>query len=101
VVIKIVPAQGASLDTAYHDYLANNGLAEDDPGMAVNETTAAGIIALRANDGRVPNSLPPDFIGGIDLGEWRPTPSEGANSAVGALTRTLELFFGTDHITLR
>jgi hypothetical protein len=75
VLVDIFPAQTASLDTAYHDYLANNGLAEDDPGVEAGEMAAAGILALRANDGRVPNPLPPPFTGGTAPGVWRPTPS--------------------------
>ncbi len=41
--------------------------------MAVGQQAAAGIIALRANDGSYPNPPPPDFFGGTDPGEWRPT----------------------------
>jgi hypothetical protein len=74
VLLNLFPAQAASLDTAYHDYLANNGLAEDDPGVAVGQQAAAGIVALRVNDGRFPPN-PPPFIGGTDPGVWRPTPS--------------------------
>jgi hypothetical protein len=75
VLVNILPGQAASLDTTYHDYLATHYLAEDDPGVHVGEVAAAGILALRANDGRVPNPLPPPFIGGTDPGVWRPTPS--------------------------
>jgi hypothetical protein len=75
VLVTIFPGQGASLDIAYHDYLFNNGLAEDDPGVAVGQEAAAGILALRADDGRVPNPLPPPFVGGTNPGDWRPTPS--------------------------
>ena len=75
VLVDIFPAQAASLDDTYHNYLANNGLAEDDPGVAVGQIAAAGILALRANDGRMPNPLPPPFVGGTDIGVWRPTPS--------------------------
>ena len=75
VLVNILPGQAASLDTTYHDYLAAHDLAEDDPGVSAGELAAAGILALRANDGRVPNPLPPPFIGGTDLGVWRPTPS--------------------------
>jgi hypothetical protein len=74
VLVSLLPGQTASLDLTYHDYLANNGLAENDPGVAVGEQAAAGIIALRANDGSYPNPPPPDFFGGTDPGEWRPTP---------------------------
>jgi VCPO second helical-bundle domain len=75
VLVNILPGQAASLDTTYHDYLAAHALAEDDPGVHAGELAAAGILALRANDGRVPNPLPPPFNGGTDLGVWRPTPS--------------------------
>jgi hypothetical protein len=76
VLVNILPGQAASLDTTYHDYLAAHGLAENDPGVGAGELAAAGILALRANDGRVPNPLPPPFIGGTDPGVWRPTPSD-------------------------
>ncbi len=75
VLVNILPGQAASLDTTYHDYLAAHGLAENDPGVGAGELAAVGILTLRANDGRVPNPLPPPFIGGTDPGVWRPTPS--------------------------
>ncbi len=74
VLVNRFPDQAASLDTTYHDYLASNGLAEDDPGVAVGQKAAAGIIALRANDGSFPATFPP-FTGGTEVGVWRPTPS--------------------------
>jgi hypothetical protein len=75
VLVNIFPAQTASLDSAYRDYLAKKGLAENDPGVMVGQTAAAGILALRANDGRVPNPLPPPFTGDKAVGMWRPTTS--------------------------
>ena len=75
VLVQIFPAQATSLDTAYRDYLANKALAEDNPGVAVGQKAAAGILVLRANDGRVPNPLPPPFTGDTKLGVWRPTTS--------------------------
>ena len=75
VLVNIFPAQGASLDAAYRDYLAKKGLAESDPGVTVGQTAAAGILGLRANDGRVPNPLPPPFTGENAIGVWRPTTS--------------------------
>src|SRR5215831_18144397 len=75
VLVNIFPPQSASLDAAYRDYLAKKGLAESDPGVGVGQTAAAGIFALRANDGRVPNPLPPPFTGGTAIGVWRPTTS--------------------------
>jgi hypothetical protein len=74
VLVNRFPAQTASLDATYHTYLAAHGLAEIDPGVAVGAQAAAGIIALRANDGSFPTN-PPLFTGGTALGEWRPTPS--------------------------
>jgi hypothetical protein len=74
VLVNRFPAQTATLDTAYHQYLFNNMLSETDPGVAVGATAAAGIIALRACDGSFPVPPPPPFIGGTDPGVWRPTP---------------------------
>jgi len=74
VLVNRFPAQTAPLDTTYHNYLTAHGLAETDPGVTVGAQAAAGIIALRANDGSFPlNPLP--FTGGTDPGVWRPTPS--------------------------
>src|SRR6267378_458823 len=74
VLVNRFPLQTASLDATYHAYLAAHVLAETDPGVAVGAQAAAGIIALRANDGSFPTN-PPPFTGGTTLGEWRPTPS--------------------------
>jgi hypothetical protein len=73
VLVNRFPAQAASLDTTYQQYLFNHGLAEADPGVGVGAAAAAGIIALRACDGSFPNPAPPAFNGGTDLGVWRPT----------------------------
>jgi hypothetical protein len=88
VLVNRFPAQTASLDTAYHAYLASHGLAEADSGVFVGQQAAAGIIALRANDGSWP-AVPEVFIGGTGIGEWRPTPPAFAPMAVawlGAVT---------------
>jgi hypothetical protein len=74
VLVHLFPGQETSLDTAYADFFAANGLAPDDPGVLVGEQAAAGIIALRLNDGRYPPTFPP-FVGSIAVGQWRPTPS--------------------------
>jgi hypothetical protein len=73
VLVSRFPEQAAFLDNAYHDYLSSQGLAENDPGVVVGQQAAAGIIALRANDGTFPPNQTP-FIGGTDPGVWRPTP---------------------------
>jgi hypothetical protein len=75
VLVARFPSQAASLDTAYHDYLASHGLSENDPGVKVGQLAAAGIVALRANDGSFPMNPPPAFVGDTDPGVWRPTPS--------------------------
>ena len=75
VLVAILPSQAASLDTHYHNYLTGHGLAENDPGVNIGALAAAGILALRATDGRLPNPLPPPFTGGTAPGQWRPTPS--------------------------
>src|SRR5438552_1809360 len=73
VLLDLFPAQSASLNQAYDDYLAVNGLSQTDHGVFVGQQAAAGILNLRANDGRFAN-LPP-FTGGTGPGVWRPTPS--------------------------
>ena len=74
VLVSRFPAQAGSLDTTYELYLLNNGLSQNDPGVAVGAKAAAGIIALRACDGSFPNPPPPPFIGSVAIGVWRPTP---------------------------
>jgi hypothetical protein len=75
VLVNRFPSLTGSLDMTYHDYLAANKLSESDPGVAVGAEAAAGIIALRANDGSFPSPPPPPFTGGTAPGEWRPTTS--------------------------
>jgi hypothetical protein len=78
VLVNRFPAQAASLDATYEQYLLDHSLAPDDPGVAVGATAAAGIIALRACDGSFPSPPPPPFVGGTNPGEWRPTPPGNA-----------------------
>src|SRR4030095_781028 len=73
VLVNRFPAQAASLDMTYQQYLFTNGLSETDPGVAVGAKAASGIIALRACDGSFPNPAPSPFVGGTDPGVWRPT----------------------------
>src|SRR5437773_3183750 len=75
VLVSRFPDRAASVDTAYHSYLSNNGLSENDPGVVVGQQAAAGILALRANDGSFPSPPPPPVTGGTDPGVWRPTIS--------------------------
>jgi hypothetical protein len=71
VLVGIYPAQAATLDATYFNYLAKHGLTGD-PGLLVGEKVAAGILPLRRTD---PVPLPPPFTGGTGIGQWRPTPS--------------------------
>jgi hypothetical protein len=81
VLVNRFPAQMVSLDDTYNNYLATNGLDQNDPGVAVGQQAAAGIIAFRADDGSFPSPEPPPFTGGTDIGEWRPTPPDFAPMA--------------------
>lgn len=74
VLVNRFPAQAASLDATYQQYLSSKGLSASDPGVAVGQAAAGGIIALRACDGSFPNPEPPPFTGGTAPGVWRPTP---------------------------
>jgi hypothetical protein len=74
VLVNRFPAQAATIEAAYAGYFAANGLAADDPGVDVGAAAAAGMIALRANDGAFPNPAPV-FNGANVVGLWRPTPS--------------------------
>jgi len=74
VLLNLFPTQAAFLDMAYHDSLTKYSLAKTDPGVIVGQQAAAGILALRANDGRLPPN-PPPFTGGTAPGVWRPTVS--------------------------
>lgn len=63
----------AQVGTAYNNYLINNGLPVNDPGVAVGATAALQVIQARANDG----AFPPNaeiFTGSTEPGQWRPTP---------------------------
>jgi hypothetical protein len=71
VLVGMYPAQAATLDTTYYNYLANHGLASD-PGILIGQQVAARILPLRRVN---PNPLPPPFVGGSSIGMWRPTPS--------------------------
>jgi hypothetical protein len=78
VLVGMYPAQAATLDPIYYNYLADHGLSGD-PGLAVGQQAAANILPLRRTN---PNPLPPPFVGGNDVGQWRPTPSFLGNPAV-------------------
>jgi hypothetical protein len=75
VLVNRFPTQAASVEVNYLAYLLAHGLAETDPGVLVGQQAAAGMIALRADDGSFPNPPPPNFVGGNLPGMWRPTIS--------------------------
>jgi len=74
VLVSLLPNQSDVIKDRYDQYLAQHGLSPLDPGIAVGATAAAGIIALRASDGRFPSGQVP-FNGGTAVGQWRPTDS--------------------------
>lgn len=74
VLASLFPAQTATIDMAYVSYLAANQLTASDPGIAVGQRAASGILARRTNDGSYPMN-PAPFVGSTEAGAWRPTPS--------------------------
>jgi hypothetical protein len=74
VLVGLFPTQSETLDAAYANFLAANGVDPLDPATAVGAQAAANILALRSNDGRFPSN-PPPFLGSSTIGKWRPTPS--------------------------
>jgi PAP2 superfamily len=74
VLVGLFPAQLATLDAAYANFLTANGIDPLDPGVAVGAQAALSILTLRSNDGRFPLN-PPPFLGNMVIGQWRPTPS--------------------------
>jgi len=77
ILVFLFPAQQVSLDDAYASYFSAHGLSTTDPGVDVGAQAAAGIIALRSNDGRFPPN-PPANVGNTATGQWRPMPSYNA-----------------------
>ena len=72
-LVSLYPASEASLnDTRAASLLAiPDGPAKDD-GIAVGEAAAAGILAIRANDGSANANVP--YTPGTEPGDWQPTP---------------------------
>ncbi len=81
VLVNRFPAQSTSLTTTYNNYLVNHGLNQNNPGIAVGQRAAAGIIAFRSSDGSYPLPEPPPVTGGNAPGQWRPTPPAFASMA--------------------
>jgi hypothetical protein len=70
VLVGLYPAQTVTLDTAYFNYLANNGLTSD-PGLDVGHQAAAALLTVA----RKPPAVVLPFVGSNDIGHWRPTDS--------------------------
>ena len=94
VLVNRFPAQAAAIDVLYQNYLIANGIPVTDPGIAVGATAAAGIIALRACDGSFPPG-PPTFVGGLAIGQWRPTPPANSPMNPGPWLGQVTPFFMT------
>jgi len=72
VLVMRLPAQAATIDAFYNNYLAAHSLLPTDLGTVVGQQAAANIINRRANDGSFPPN-PETFVGGTAAGQWRPT----------------------------
>lgn len=85
-LLNLYPAQKATLDAQLAASLAN---LNDEPGGTFGQSVQRGLAwgqyvadqiwAWRVVDGITPN--PPPFLGGTDIGEWRPTPPAFASGA--------------------
>jgi len=74
MLIKLYPSQLAALSAKRADSLAAiaDSQASIDLGTAWGQTVADAIWAWRLTDGITP--APPPFLGGLNVGQWRPTP---------------------------
>ena len=94
VLVRLFPAQQETLDAQLADSLANLA---DEPGDAFGRSVLRGLAwgqhvadeiwAWRSTDGFTP--APPAFLGGTNVGQWRPTPPgflPGAVPQLGYLT---------------
>ena len=75
VLVNRFPAQTATLDAAYADYLAAHQIASNDPGIAAGAQAASACILGRVHDGTYPVPAPQFF--------WRhcpwPVAAHGSN----------------------
>ncbi len=74
MLIRLYPSQAADLSTKRANSLAAIGDSQSaiDSGIAWGQTVADAIWAWRLTDGITP--APPPFLGGLNVGQWRPTP---------------------------
>jgi hypothetical protein len=78
-LVKLFPSQKPTLDAerdASLASIASDDAAEDSQsitrGIAWGQQVADDIVLWRSTDGLVP--APPPFLGGMGVGQWRPTP---------------------------
>jgi hypothetical protein len=83
VLVAFYAPKAEELGKAYKEYLAKKGLKEDDPGVAVGQKAAAGSIAMRAEDGRVPTTTPVAWMGENAMGKWRSIDSGRSLASAG------------------
>ena len=83
MLVAFYAPKAEELGTTYKEYLAKKGLKEDDPGVAVGQKAAADTIALRADDGRVPNPAPAAWMGETAMGKWRPVTTPAVQASAG------------------
>jgi hypothetical protein len=81
VLVNRFPAQSATLDAAYSEYLRAHQIAANDPGIAAGAQAAAACILGRVNDGAYPVPAPV-VLGGTAPGQWRPTSSSATGEPV-------------------
>lgn len=75
VLAGLYPGQRPELDQEYMQFLQARGLVGD-PGIVTGEQAAAVLLTeYRA----APNPPLPDYRGGLEIGMWRPTPSDLGN----------------------
>jgi hypothetical protein len=72
VLANRFPAQAATIETTYLNYLSASSLLPTDAGVPVGQQAVLNIIDRRTNDGSFPPNLEV-FTGGTAPGEWRPT----------------------------
>jgi len=83
-LVQLYPAQKTTFDARLAVSLAVLGTRDDSAaiasGRAWGQTVADAILAWRSTDGFTP--APQPFLGGTNVGQWRPTPPAFASGAV-------------------
>jgi hypothetical protein len=74
VLVYRFSARADAINTLYVNYLTANNIPNDDPGIAVGAYVAGKLLAYRSCDGSLPIPAP-TFVGGMGIGQWRPTPT--------------------------